>query len=79
MHLSTNELVEALYPEEQARGDHQRKRLYDVLRYLAELGDLRDWWFAGPPRMWRGKPCRPKMWCAPKPKCCPHCGGELAA
>lgn len=77
--LSTNELVEALYPEAQARGPgiESRKRLYKALQVLASNGRLTDCCHKGQPKRVMGREIRPWRWHAPIVKTCPHCGGVL--
>jgi hypothetical protein len=83
--ISTNTLVEALYPAQFARGEGitARRRIYTALAALTKHG-LSDCTTKGEPqRMKRTtKYVRPNLWHAPKAKAaatCPHCGGELNA
>lgn len=77
--LSTNELVEALYPAAQARGPESiaaRSRIYKALAALAPRG-LERYCFRGTPRKLKGREIVPWLWKAPirddAPRC-PHCG-----
>lgn len=90
--LTTNELVEELYPEQFAReaGITARKRIYKALAALATRG-LADCASRGEPRKLRHakKLVRPWLWHAPtvelNPEAvaantvrqCPHCGGII--
>lgn len=82
--LTTDELVETLYKEADARGDGilARKRIYKALLALATHG-LADCATRGEERALkhnRNKIIRPWLWHAPKApevKKCPHCQGEL--
>lgn len=83
---TTTELVEALYPEQFARGDgiKLRKRMFKALAALA-LHDLADCCTKGTPRRLKHskKMVTPWNWHSPRepappaPKLCPHCGKEL--
>mgnify|MGYP003559721779 FL=1 len=87
--ITTNELVEALYPEALARGDGvlARARIYKALAALATRG-LADCATRGQPRKLKhmNKTVRPWLWHEPGEKNpeaqdgvkrCPHCNGEL--
>lgn len=92
--MSTADLVDALYPEEWARGEGitARKRIFKALAALATRG-LADCCHRGPERKLRhsGKMVRPWLWHSPreanveaqaansKPIICPHCGGNFNA
>jgi hypothetical protein len=80
LELTTNELVEALYPEAETQGAGiaARQRLYRALEALEDRG-LKNWHYRGPPRMWRGKMVRPRIWHVERKPICPNCGIELAA
>ena len=78
--ISTNNLVEAMYPREIAdkslAGDEARSRIYAMLAKLA-LDDMHDCCTKGEPdgKKFMGRPVRPWLWHAPKAKeCCPMCG-----
>lgn len=85
---STRELVEAIYPQQFARGDGilARKRIFKALTALATRG-LADCCTRGEPKLNRMKQTiRPWIWHEPRtpnaeaignPKLCPHCGGAL--
>lgn len=77
---TTTEVVEALYPEAEARGDGiaARQVIFKALAALAER-DLKDCCYKGPPRRAKFGMIRPWVWHAPRRPTCPHCGGELAA
>jgi hypothetical protein len=92
--LSTADLVDALYPEEWARGEGvtARKRIFKSLAALATRG-LAAYCHRGPERKLAhsAKMVRPWLWHAPreanveaqaagfKPITCPHCGGRFNA
>lgn len=80
LELTTTELVEALYPEEEARGNGAaaRQRIFRALEALADHG-LKHWHYRGPPRMTRAGQVRPRVWHAERKPICPNCGFELAA
>lgn len=87
--LSTNDLVEQMYPEALARGEGitARRRLYKAIAALAPRG-LSDCCSRGEPRKLRhaAKLVRPWLWhmpserpteAQPGARKCPHCGGDL--
>lgn len=87
--ISTDELVEALYPEALARGDGilARKRIYKALKALTTRG-LADCCERGEERLLKHsktRKVRPWLWHEPGQvnaeaagkKFCPHCGGVL--
>lgn len=84
LRCTTGELVEALYPEQFAKGDGitARKRIYKALAALATRG-LADCCTKGEPRPLKHnkkKLVRPWLWHAPlakEPNRCPHCGEFL--
>lgn len=76
--LTTDELVEALYPERQAVGDgiYARRRLYKALKALERHG-LAEYCSKGEPRMMKRlkKMIQPRLWHERRPRpTCPHCG-----
>ena len=75
--LNTAQLVATLYI---GTDDFTRQRVFSALKALASHG-LADYWEAGPPetvtRFGKEITRRPKLWRAPPPKTCPHCGGRL--
>lgn len=81
--ISTNELVEALYPREEAdkslEGDEARMRIYKLIQMLA-LDGMTDCATRGEPdgKKFMGRPVRPWLWHAPKTRevCC-LCGQVL--
>lgn len=81
--ISTNDLIEALYPREEAdkslAGDEARMRLYKLVAILA-LSDLADCATRGElsGKKFMGRPVRPWMWHRPKVRemCC-LCGQLL--
>lgn len=82
--LSTSALVEALYPEQFARGEGitARKRIYKALAALATRG-LAAYATRGPERLLKhtNKLVRPWLWHSAAPievAKCPHCGKEIA-
>jgi len=81
--LSTAELVEALYPAEQARGSAgivARHRMFRALAALADH-DMISWVTKGEPRRNKfGKTVVPLRWrpyVEPAAPVCPHCGGKI--
>ena len=81
--LTTNQLVEALYPravaDQSLAGDEARDRIYKLLAALA-VDDLHDCAQRGEPdgRKFMGRPTRPWLWHAPKAKeSCPMCGQSM--
>tara|TARA_R110000868_G_scaffold217532_2_gene467634 strand:- start:747 stop:1121 length:375 start_codon:yes stop_codon:yes gene_type:complete len=81
--LSTAEMVEALYPAEEARGSVgivARRRMFRAFAALAEH-DMKDWVTKGDPRRNKfGKTVVPLRWrpyVEPPAPTCPHCGGAL--
>ena len=83
VYISTNDLVEALYPRVIAdlslAGDEARARIYKVLAMLA-LDGMTDCATRGEPdgKKYMGRPSRPWLWHAPKTReiCC-MCGQVL--
>ena len=81
--ISTNELVEILYPREVAdkslAGDEARMRIYKLVQMLA-LDGMTDCATRGEPdgKKFMGRPSRPWMWHAPRVRevCC-MCGQIL--
>jgi hypothetical protein len=78
--LSTNDLVEALYPravaDKSLAGDNARGRIYKALADAATRS-LKDCATKGPPegKKFMGRPVRPWIWHAPKElDVCVHCG-----
>jgi hypothetical protein len=81
--LTTNQVVEALYPRDVAdkslTGDVARTRMYQLLAALAVDG-LHDCATRGEPtaKKYMGRPTRPWLWHAPKVKeSCPMCGQHM--
>ena len=81
--ISTNELAEALYPPQFARGDGilARARLYKAFAALARH-ELQAYCTRGElTKSKRGVMIRPMRWHSPKEivvKTCPHCGKEVS-
>jgi hypothetical protein len=81
--LTTAQLVECLYPADDARGSAglvARKRMFRALAALADH-DMKDWCTRGEKRRNKfGKEVLPVRWRAymdPGPARCPHCGEVL--
>lgn len=81
--ISTNEVVEGLYPRDVAdkslAGDVARTRMYQLLASLA-VDDLHDCATRGEPtaKKYMGRPTRPWLWHTPKVKeTCPMCGQNV--
>ena len=81
--LSTAQLVEGLYPAEEARGSAgicARRRMFRAFAALADH-DMKAWCVKGEPRRNKfGKTVVPVLWrpyVEPARPVCPHCGGEL--
>ncbi len=62
--LTTTELVEAMYPEQFARGNMiaRRQKIFKALKAAQGHGGLRGYWHLGTERRYMGRPFRPPVW-----------------
>lgn len=62
--ITTNELVELLFPEASARGAgiDARKKVYKALRAAQKHGGMEGYWHPGPARRYMGHNINPPVW-----------------